>query len=258
MDELEWHMARAALEWQGEMGSTDAIGDIPIDRYAVPVENLEKNLKIVQSPAVSFLKKIDPIALAEQSASAAENLTQLEQAINNFKHCDLRRGSRNLVFSDGVPDARVMILGDAPGREEDLKGKPFVGPEGVLLDKMLAAVGLGRQENIYIGTVIPWRPPQDREPQQSEIDMMTPFARRHVALVNPEVLICMGNTSCISVLGKGGVNKLRGQWHQGFNLPVMPMAHPRNLLRQPAGKKQAWQDLLELKSWLRKRHIKEN
>lgn len=258
MDKLDWHMARAALEWQAEMGTSDAIGDLPIDRFALPKENLRKNSKIVQANSAIVLDKIDPIALAKQASTASENLTELQQAINDFRHCDLQRGARNLVFSDGIPSARVMILGEAPGREEDLEAKPFVGPEGVLLDKMLSAIGLSREDNTYIATVIPWRPPQDRDPQKFEIDMMTPFARRHVALVNPEVLICMGNTSCISVLGKGGVNKLRGQWHQGFNLPVMPMAHPRNLLRQPAGKKQAWQDLLELKSWLRKRHIKEN
>jgi len=258
MDELDWHVARAALEWQAEMGASDAIGDLSIDRYALPVEDLQKNSKMVQAHSAVVLDKIDPIALAKQAATAAENLTELQQAINNFGHCDLQRGARNLVFSDGIPDARVMILCEAPGREEDLEAKPLVGPEGVLLDKMLSAIGLSRQDNTYIGTVIPWRPPQDRDPHKLEIDMMTPFARRHVELVNPEVLLCMGNTSCVSVLGKHGVNNFRGQWQEGFNLPVLPMLHPRTLLRQPLRKKQAWQDLLELQSWLRSRPSKES
>lgn len=258
MDELDWHVARAALEWQAEMGASDAIGDLPIDRYALPVENLQKNSKIVQVNSTIVLDKTDPIALAKQASTASENLPELQQAMNDFGYCDLQRGARNLVFSDGIPSARVMIFGEAPGREEDLEAKPFVGPEGFLLDKMLSAIGLSRQENTYIATVIPWRPPQDRDPQKLEIDMMTPFARRHVELVSPEVLICMGNTSCVSVLGKHGVNNFRGQWQEGFNLPVLPMVHPRTLLRQPLRKKQAWQDLLELQSWLRSRPSKES
>ena len=145
-----------------------------------------------------------------------------------------------------------MILGEAPGREEDLQGVPFVGPAGLLLDKMLAAIGLNRAENVYIGTVIPWRPPQNREPKPEEIAMMMPFVRRHVDLAAPEVLICMGNTSCSAVVGKWGVAKLRGQWQEGLGLPVLPMVHPNVLLRQSAGKKQAWQDLLALKLWLSK------
>ena len=258
MDKLDWHMARAALEWQAEMGTSDAIGDLPIDRFALPKENLQKSSKIVQANSGIVLDQIDPIALAKQASTASENLTELQQAINNFRHCDLQRGARNLVFSDGIPSARVMILGEAPGREEDLEAKPFVGPEGVLLDKMLSAIGLSREDNTYIATVIPWRPPQDRDPQKLEIDMMTPFARRHVELVSPEVLVCMGNTSCVSVLGKHGVNNFRGHWQEGFNLPVLPMVHPRTLLRQPLRKKQAWQDLLELQSWLRSLPNKES
>jgi uracil-DNA glycosylase family 4 len=132
-----------------------------------------------------------------------------------------------------------------------LHGLPFAGPAGALLDKMLAGIGLNRTENVYIGTVIPWRPPQNREPKPEEIAMMLPFLRRHVALAAPDVLICMGNISCSMILGKRGVKKLRGQWQDGLGLPVLPIMHPKTLLREPAGKKYAWEDLLVLKAWLR-------
>jgi len=244
-------MARAALEWQAELGVSDAIGDTPIDRYRISAERPKPVvMPFVPPPSIIAPVALDVIAIAEKSAEVAQDLAGLKQALKDFPHCDLRRGARNLVFSDGTVGARVMILGEAPGREEDLQGVPFVGPTGLLLDKMLAAIGLNRAENVYIGTVIPWRPPQNREPKPEEIAMMIPFMRRHVALAAPEVLICMGNTSCSAVVGKRGVSKLRGQWQEGLGLPVLPMVHPNVLLRQPAEKKQAWQDLLALKVWL--------
>jgi uracil-DNA glycosylase family 4 len=253
MEYTDWHMAWAALEWQADLGVSDAIGDTPIDRYLMPAEKPKPIvIPVVSSPAIIAPVTLDPIAIAEKSAEVAQDLDGLKQALKNFPHCDLRRGARNLVFSDGTVGARVMILGEAPGREEDLQGVPFVGPAGLLLDKMLAAIGLNRAENVYIGTVIPWRPPQNREPRPEEIAMMMPFVRRHVELAAPEVLICMGNTSCSAVVGKRGVAKLRGQWQEGLGLPVLPMVHPNVLLRQSAEKKQAWQDLLALKVWLSK------
>lgn len=255
MYEDDWDIARAALEWQIEMGASDAIGDLPIDRYAEPTETTQVDSNPPKSSETNISEEIDPIVLAEQTANSAETLIELRQAIKDFPHCDLQLGARNLVFGDGIADASVMILSGVPGREEDAQAKPFVGAEGLLLDKMLAAIGLSRQENTYIATVIPWRPPQDRDPKKNEIDMMTPFIRRHVSIVQPKVLICFGKTSCISVLGKEEVNNIRGQWHEGFKLPVMPMLHPRLLLRQPLRKKEAWGDLLEFKSWLRKNQI---
>ena len=123
---------------------------------------------------------------------------------------------------------------------------------------MLAGIGLNRTENVYIGTVIPWRPTQNREPKPEEIAMMLPFLRRHVALAAPDVLICMGNISCSAILGKRGVKKLRGQWQDGLGLPVLPIMHPKTLLREPAGKKYAWEDLLVLKAWLREHDIGES
>jgi uracil-DNA glycosylase family 4 len=248
---MDWHMARAALEWQAELGVVDAIGDAPIDRYAVPAEKPKSMaVTVVSAPPVMAAVALDPIAIAEKSAAEVQDLAELKQALHDFPHCELKRGARNLVFSDGTPGARVMILGEAPGREEDLHGEPFVGPAGLLLDKMLAAIGLNRAHNVYFGSVIPWRPPQNREPKAEEVAMMMPFVRRHVALAAPDVLICMGNTSCLAILDKRCVSELRGQWHEGLGLPVLPMVHPSNLLRHPAGKKQAWQDFLVLKAWL--------
>ena len=256
MDYSDWYTALAALEWQAELGVSDAIGETPLDRYQMAAEKPKPEaMPVVASPIIIAPPLLDPIAIAEKSADEAEDLAGLKQALKDFPHCDLRRGARNLVFSDGIVGARVMILGEVPGREEDLQSVPFAGPAGLLLDKMLAAIGLNRAENVYIGTVIPWRPPQNREPKPEEIAMMMPFVRRHVALAAPEVLICMGNTSCSAVIGKQGATKLRGQWQEGLGLPVLPMVHPNVLLRQPASKKYAWQDLLVLKAWLGKHEI---
>jgi uracil-DNA glycosylase family 4 len=248
MDKLGWQIARESLEWQVELGVVDAIGDIPIDRYDVPVE---KPQPAFSPPTILGPMSLDPVEVAEKSAAAAQNLAGLKQALKDYPHCELQRGARNLVFNDGISGARVMILDEAPGREEDLYGLPFAGPAGALLDKMLAGIGLNRTENVYIGTVIPWRPTQNREPKPEEIAMMLPFLRRHVALAAPDVLICMGNISCSAILGKRGVKKLRGQWQDGLGLPVLPIMHPKTLLREPAGKKYAWEDLLVLKAWLR-------
>jgi DNA polymerase len=168
-----------------------------------------------------------------------------------FPHCPLKQGARQLVFADGRPGARVMIVGEAPGREEDEQGKPFVGRAGRLLDRMFAPVGLARDapsppEALYITNILPWRPPQNRDPRPEEIAMMTPFLERHVALAGPELLIAMGNISCQALLGRRGITRLRGTWAQALGLPCLPMFHPAYLLRNPAAKREAWADVLEV------------
>ena len=261
MEHLDWHMARAALQWQAELGVRDAVGDVPIDRYDVPAQSPKPATAAatqagatrdadLPAAAMAVAPAADPVAVAEAAAAAAEDLPALKHALQNFSHCDLRRGARNLVFGRGTPGARVMILEDAPGRAEDMEGLPFAGPAGQLLDKMCAAIGLHWREEVYTASVIPWRPPQDREASAAELAMMQPFLRRHITLAAPEVVICMGNISCQAILGKGGLSKLRGAWQEGFALPVLPMVHPQGLLRQPLRKKQAWHDLLMLKAWL--------
>lgn len=149
----------------------------------------------------------------------AATLDQLREAMAAFDLCDLRHGARNLVFCDGVPGARVMIVGEAPGRDEDRQGKPFVGRAGQLLDKMLAAIGLSRSENVYITNVLPWRPPQNRDPRPGEIAMMKPFLARHIALADPDLLVIVGNISCNALLGKTGITRLRGHWAEAEGAP---------------------------------------
>ena len=167
----------------------------------------------------------------------------------------MRNGAQNTVFSDGNPAARVMIIGEAPGREEDERGKPFVGVAGRLLDQMFKAIGLGRMEDdperaLYITNVLPWRPPRNRDPKPEEIAMLMPFVRRHVALVDPEILVCMGNISCGALLGRRGVTRLRGKWTEAFGRPALPMFHPAYLLRTPSAKRETWADLLSLQARL--------
>ncbi|KGM86357.1 uracil-DNA glycosylase, family 4 [Roseovarius mucosus DSM 17069] len=259
---LSPHDALASLIWQIELGATEAIGDAPVNRYELP----EKAAKTAVAPkaeppraavaAPALVAGPDPAAAAQAAAAAAMDLEALRAALGAYPHCELKRGARNLVFSDGNPAARVMIIGEAPGRDEDQQGKPFVGRAGQLLDRMLAAIGLMRgaeapQEAVYITNVLPWRPPQNRDPNAEEIAMMRPFVARHVALVNPAAVVLMGNISCEAGLGQRGITRLRGRWAEAYGKPALPMFHPAYLLRTPAAKREAWADLLALKARLR-------
>lgn len=191
------------------------------------------------------------MADAEAAASAATDLPALREALGRFPHCDLRLGATNLVFADGQPGARVMVIGEAPGRDEDRAGRPFVGQAGQLLDRMFAAIGLARDaedaaQALYITNVLPWRPPGNRDPDPAEVAMMLPFLRRHVELAAPDLLVTMGNHACHAVLGRRGITKLRGVWTEGFDRACLPMLHPAYLLRQPHAKRETWADLLDL------------
>ncbi|WP_406648363.1 uracil-DNA glycosylase [Aliisedimentitalea scapharcae] len=246
---LDYHTARALLDWQIELGVTETISDAPINRYELEQKAPKPNA--VETAAVPVIpKEVDPVVVAQQVAKAANSLSDLRDAMGHFDHCDLKRGARNLVFSDGQAGARVMIIGEAPGRDEDRQGKPFVGRAGQLLDRMLDAIDLNRESNVYITNVLPWRPPQNRDPLPIEISMMVPFLRRHVELAQPDVLILMGNISCQAVLAKRGITRLRGNWGDAWGIPALPMFHPAYLLRQPQMKRQAWADLLEIKARL--------
>jgi len=196
----------------------------------------------------------DPVAEARALAAAAPDLAALRAALEGFEHCDLKRGARNLVFADGDPAARLMIVGEAPGRDEDLQGRPFVGRAGQLLDRMLAAIDMGRARAdapVYIANVLPWRPPQNRDPTPDEIAMMLPFLERHIALANPAVLVVMGNSACAALLGRRGITRMRGIWESVLGRPAMPTFHPAYLLRNPAAKREAWADLLAIRARLR-------
>ncbi|NSX56488.1 uracil-DNA glycosylase [Parasulfitobacter algicola] len=250
---MDFHTAKALLDWQVEMGATEAISDVPVNRYEVPAEKPKPKAAPVQ-PAL--LDEVDPVMVARQAADGASDLDGLQAAMAAYEHCELKKGAKNLVFSDGNPAARLMIIGEAPGRDEDIQGRPFVGRAGQLLDKMLAAIQLWRETpdaaaSVYITNVLPWRPPQNRDPKPEEIAMMLPFVEKHVALVDPDVIVLMGNISCQAMLGRKGITRLRGQWTDVLGKPALPMFHPAYLLRSPEKKREAWHDLLMLQERLK-------
>ncbi len=161
-----------------------------------------------------------------------------------------------MVFADGNPEAWVMLLGEAPGREEDLAGKPFVGKSGQLIDTMYGEIGLARtgteaETALYITNVINWRPEGNRQPTEAEIAMFKPFVLKHIALAAPRLLILHGNPACSAILGRNGITRLRGTWAAHGDVPVLPMFHPAYLLRNATLKQIAWGDLLMLKDKLR-------
>ncbi|MEM9797541.1 MAG: uracil-DNA glycosylase [Pseudomonadota bacterium] len=255
--ELDPHTARALLEWQREMGCDEAISEQPLNRYALPAQmpGAAKPAPLVPAPVAAPAAPEDPVAVAERLSAGAGDLAALRDALAGYPHCDLRLGAQSLVFSDGQPSARVMIIGEAPGREEDRQGKPFVGQAGQLLDRMLGAIGMARDHAdaasaVYITNVLPWRPPGNRDPEPAEVAMMMPFLRRHVELAAPDLLVLMGNHACQAVLGRKGITRLRGNWTEGLGKPVLPMLHPAYLLRQPHAKRNAWADLLALQARL--------
>lgn len=253
--------ALAALAWQLEMGADIAVSDAPVNRYeAPPAPKLPKmgagsNIQPVSAaPVIPQIEETAP-DIARIMAGRCTTLDELRNAMAVFDHCALKKGARNLVFSDGNPEARVMIVGEAPGRDEDVQGKPFVGRAGQFLDRMFATIGLSRtgsgDEGLYITNVLPWRPPQNRDPSPDEIAMLLPFLERHIALIQPEVLVLMGNTACKALLGRSGITRMRGQWTEAANLPALPMFHPAGVLRDPMKKRGCWSDLLSLQARLR-------
>lgn len=252
--------ALAALAWQVDLGVDEVIGDAPLNRYELPeavrpaVAAQPKAVAAAPAP-VAEVQAVDAVASAKVAALAAHSLEALREAISSFDLCELKRGARNTVFADGNPKARVLILGEAPGREEDLEGRPFVGRAGQLLDRMFAAIGLARtspdsEAALYITNVMPWRPPGNRDPEPAEIAMMRPFVERHIALVDPEVIVVMGNTPLLALTGQRGILRARGNWSTVLGKPLLPMTHPAYLLRNPIAKREAWADLLALKQKL--------
>jgi uracil-DNA glycosylase family 4 len=271
-----WQAALAALAWQVDLGVTEVIGDTPINVYdlpdraqwqatqqavAVPQRGAAKAAAAPYVPSVSNEDRAAAqadaaVAAAHAAAGAAPDLAALHEALARYDNCDLKMGARNLVLADGLPGARVLVLGEAPGRDEDMQGKPFVGAAGQLLDRMFAAIGLSRSSDdpataLYITNVMPWRPPANRDPTPEEIAMMRPFVERHITLARPQVVVAMGNTPCAALLGTKGILRLRGHWTEALGLPVMPMTHPAYLLRNPAAKREAWADLLDIQAKLR-------
>jgi len=194
------------------------------------------------------------IMAAREAARSAASLEELRAILDRFEGCALRATATQLVFADGNPQARLMFIGEAPGRDEDIEGRPFVGRSGKLLDRMLAAIGLDRT-GVYIANIVPWRPPGNRTPTPQETAICLPFTRRQIELVDPDVLVCLGNPSTQALLStKEGITKTRGRWfrfHTGAReIRAMPTFHPAFLLRNPISKRLAWRDFLAIKKAL--------
>jgi DNA polymerase len=250
----DWHAALAALAWQVDAGVDEVIGDAPVNRYDLAAEAPKAApARVVGAVPVAGS---DPVAVAKAVAGQARTLDALREGLAAFDLCEVKRGARNLVFADGNPSARVLVLGEAPGADEDREGRPFVGQAGQLLDRMFAAIGLSRTSPdpvsaLYITNVMPWRPPGNRDPEPEEIAMMQPFVERHIALVDPRVIVVMGNTPLFALTGGRGILRARGTWAEALGKPLLPMTHPAYLLRNPAAKREAWADLLSLQARLR-------
>jgi DNA polymerase len=274
MPELSPQSAAALLRWYNDVGVDLAMDDRPHDRFAElevksaptppfsPAAPLARTAPAYASPrSAPFAQAIPPAAIsalsseavvlsAREAAERAQTLDELRRALDSFEGCALRKTATQLVFADGNPRARVMLVGEAPGADEDRAGKPFVGRSGQLLDRMLAAIGLDRS-SAYITNVVPWRPPGNRTPTPLETAACLPFTRRHIELAGCEILVCLGNPSTQILLGaRDGIMRTRGRWVEydapARQLRAMPMLHPAFLLRQPGHKRLAWRDLREV------------
>jgi uracil-DNA glycosylase family 4 len=215
----------------------------------------ESRAQAAPAPSAPSPPSPDAAAMAARTAATrAATLDELRAILDGFDGCALKNTAKQLVFADGNPQARVMFVGEAPGREEDLEGLPFVGRSGQLLDRMMAAIGLDRS-GAYIANVIPWRPPGNRTPTPQETAICLPFIRRQIELADPDVLVCLGNPSAQTLLGvKDGIMKTRGRWfpyHTGTReIRAIATFHPAYLLRQPLQKRLAWRDFLAIKQAL--------
>jgi DNA polymerase len=258
------------LRWYVETGADEAIGAAPVDRFApapaAPMRAEPQPRPVAPAPRPPPPAAVAPAAPrapagtgadAERLAAAAGTLAELEAAVRGFEGCALKRTATNTVFADGVADAPLMIIGEAPGADEDRLGRPFVGRSGQLLDRMLAAIGMSRNRDTYITNVLFWRPPGNRKPTPEEIAQCLPFVLRQVALIQPKIVMLAGGTAAAALLDRvEGITRLRGRWFElavpGLNrtVPTLPTFHPSFLLRAPARKSEAWRDLMAVKSKL--------
>ncbi len=250
--------AKTIIEWQIDFGVSETIAERPVSCF----DNGARRPR--PSPAKPESRKAPESRqpTTAQLAAACGDLDSLYRAIQDYEGCALRKTARNTVIADGDPAARVMVVGEAPGAEEDEIGRPFVGRSGQLMDEALALVALVRgaarpADAVYISNIVFWRPPGNRNPTPEEVDLLLPFTLRHIALAKPEILLLLGNVACQSLLrATEGITRLRGQWRelqpdkQEPPVPVMPSFHPSFLLRTPRMKKFFWKDLLTLRERL--------
>lgn len=261
------------LQFYIDAGADEAMDDAPVDRTKLTEKviqlspetsertgraPLDLSTPALVSGANDMVGAIEAMDDAREMAAATKTLDELRAALDSFKGLSIKRTATNMVFADGNPAARVVLVGEAPGADEDRAGRPFVGASGQLLDKMLAAIGLSRADNIYITNVINWRPPGNRAPDAREIALSLPFIRRHIELLNPAVVLLAGGVSAKTMLDTDqGITKLRGRWvdytSPGLTAPVptMPIFHPAYLLRSPQHKALVWSDLLRIRQRLR-------
>ncbi|HNR76341.1 MAG TPA: uracil-DNA glycosylase [Parvularculaceae bacterium] len=254
--------ARALLRWYVDAGVDEAVDAEPVDRFqpeasvrpAPPARTATASVTHIARPAQPSAD--EAIARAAAAAAACNSHDELAAAVAAFEGCPLKAGARNTVFSDGVPGARLLVIGEAPGRDEDALGKPFVGRAGQLLDKMLAAIGRSRATDTLISNVVYWRPPGNRAPTQAEIAACRPFVERLIELTQPAAIMLAGGVPTQAMIGASGIMRARGAWRDvtlasGAAFPALPVFHPAFLLRQPAQKRLAWTDLQTLAARLR-------
>jgi DNA polymerase len=263
--------ARELLAFYAEAGVDALVGETPADRLA-SAQGEATVAETTAAPERTPLPRFQPAAsalpplaaapgapelavmAAREAARSAASLDELRGMLTKFEGCALRTTAKQLVFADGNPQARVMFVGEAPGREEDLEGLPFVGRSGKLLDLMMAAIGLDRT-GAYIANIIPWRPPGNRTPTPQESQICLPFIQRQIELANPDILVCLGGPASQTLLGvKEGIKRTRGRW---FNfqtgtreIKAIATFHPAYLLRSPLEKRFAWRDFLAIKKAL--------
>ena len=248
----------AVLDWYRAAGVDIAVGEEPVDRFAQRVpQRVAPMVATASAEATPAERPTDVLPIggdpseARTLAGSARTLDELQAILGNYDGCGLKLRATQLVFADGNPEADIMLIGEAPGAEEDRQGKPFVGKSGQLLDRMLDAIGLDRTK-VYIANTVPWRPPGNRTPSPEEMALCLPFLHRQVELVSPKVVMTLGGPAMQTIFDTtSGIIKMRGKWstvsigtHQ---VEAIPTLHPAYLLRNPAAKQQAWQDLLSLK-----------
>jgi DNA polymerase len=258
--------ARDLIDFYLEAGVDAALGEQPVDRFApaaAPSPPARAPQPAMPVPDLEIRGRAAPVApaapdeaamAARQAAKSARTLDELRALLDKFDGCALKATATQLVFADGNHRAKVMFVGEAPGRDEDIEGLPFVGRSGKLLDRMLAAIGLDRT-SVYIANIVPWRPPGNRTPTPQESQICLPFILRQIELADPDILVCLGGPSAQTLLGiKEGITKTRGRWFS-FNtgkreIRAMPTFHPAFLLRSPLQKRFAWRDFLAIKKAL--------
>jgi len=255
-----------ALRWQIEAGADEAIGDVAgLQHWPKTMPSLTRPAALPVTAAVAApVRAAAPISiLSPPPQIKATTLDDLRAELADFTGCPLRETATNLVFADGNPKAKILLLGEAPGADEDRAGLPFVGVSGQLLDRMLAQIGLDRRENTLISNVIYWRPPGNRSPTEAELAACWPFCARLINLLQPQLLILAGGIAAKTVLRTTeGITRLRGKW-QSYQpedtsllpIPTMPFYHPSYLLRQPQAKRQAWNDLIQIKKHLQETNL---